>query len=159
MELKEKIKIEDYKINIYYDIEDFLDAYHNCKDSKKMYTTYDFRNEQNIQIGGEKFIMAGKDFYQYSITVGYENYIGHTLHAISFDVENNFIFLNNVCICSKGNKDLLVKEGCDMKDEESINKFLNELNILFTRGKKSLNIYTSDFEVYLYLSRKLKEIL
>ena len=103
--------------------------------------------------------MAERDFYQYSISVGYENYIGHTLHAISFDVENNFVYLKNVKISNVHGKDILTKEGCNTKDEESITKFLNELNILFTRGKKSLNIYTSDFEVYLYLSRKLKEIL
>lgn len=159
MELKEKIKLEDYNINIYYDISDFLTAYYSCKDGKRLYTTYDFRDEPIILIGDKKFIMAERDFYQYSISVGYENYIGHTLHAISFDVENNFVYLKNVKISNIHGKDILTKEGCNTKDEESITKFLNELNILFTRGKKSLNIYTSDFEVYLYLSRKLKEIL
>ena len=159
MELKEKIKLEDYSINIYYDISDFLTAYYSCKEGKRLYTTYDFRDEPIVLIGDKKFIMAERDFYQYSISVGYENYIGHTLHAISFDVENNFVYLKNVKISNVHGKDILTKEGCNTKDEESITKFLNELNILFTRGKKSLNIYTSDFEVYLYLSRKLKEIL
>lgn len=159
MELKEKIKLEDYNINVYYDISDFLAAYYSCKNGKRLYTTYDFRDEPIILIGDKKFIMAERDFYQYSISVGYENYIGHTLHAISFDVENNFVYLKNVKISNVHGKDVLTKEGCNTKDDESITKFLNELNILFTRGKKSLNIYTSDFEVYLYLSRKLKEIL
>ena len=142
----------------FYDINEFLRAYHSCKDGKKMFTTYDYREERTIQIGEETFYMADKDFYTFSISAGYENYVGHTLHAISFDVEYNFVYLKNVSVISKKNMDILVKKGIDYNDEEIIKKFLNELNILFTRGKKSLNIYIDDLEAYLYLNKKLKGI-
>ena len=124
-----------------------------------MYTTYDYRSNSTMLIGSEIFHMADKDFYEYSISAGPENYLGHTLHAISFDVENNYVYLKNVCVTSKDKKDILVKKGTDYTNEEIIRKFLNELNILFTRGKKSLNIYTDDLEVYLYLNKKLKKII
>lgn len=156
--LKENIILEDYKINLYYDVNEFLDSYHSCKGGKKVFTTYDYRDNSSILVGDEIFYMADKDFYTFSISVGYENYIGHTLHAISFDVENNFIFLKNVCVIRKKGKDILAKEDVFSRSEEQITKFLNELNILFTRGKKSLNIYTNDLEVYLYLNKKLKQI-
>ena len=51
-----------------------------------------------------------------------------------------------------------MKKDNESTTEEKITKFLNELNILFTRGKKTLNIYTNDLEVYLYLNKKLKSI-
>lgn len=157
--LKENIVLEDYKINVFYDVNDFLDSYHSCKEGKKMYTTYDYRSNSTMLIGSEIFHMADRDFYEYSISAGPENYLGHTLHAISFDVENNYVYLKNVCVTSKDKKDILVKKDTDYTNEEIIRKFLNELNILFTRGKKSLNIYTDDLEVYLYLNKKLKKIV
>lgn len=157
-ELKENIRLEDYHINIFYDVNEFLKMYHSCKDGKKMFTTYDYRDEHTLQIGGETFYMADKDFYTFSISTGYENYLGHTLHAISFDVEYNFVYLKNVSVISKRNIDILTKKEIDSNDEETIKKFLNELNILFTRGKKSLNIYIDDLEAYLFLNKKLKGI-
>ena len=156
--LKENIILEDYKINLFYDVNDFLNSYHSCKGSKKMFTTYDYRDNTSLLIGDEIFNMADRDFYTFSISVGYENYIGHTLHAISFDVENNYVYLKNVRVKRRKGKDILVKSEIDNINEEKITKFLNELNILFTRGKKSLNIYTDDLEVYLFLNKKLKQI-
>ena len=156
--LKENIILEDYRINLFYDVNDFLNSYHLCKGAKKMFTTYDYRDNSSLLVGDEIFYMADRDFFTFSISVGYENYIGHTLHAISFDVENNYIFLKNVRVIRKNGKDILAKEGDDIRNEEKITKFLNELNILFTRGKKSLNIYTNGLEVYLYLNKKLKQI-
>lgn len=156
--LKEKIVLEDYKINLFYDVKDFLNEYHSCKGAKKMFTTYDYKSNDSLLIGDEIFSMADKKFYEFAISAGPENFIGHTLHAISFDVENNFIYLKNVCVINRGKKDILVKKDSDLSNEINITKFLNELNILFTRGKKTLNIYTNDLEVYLYLNKKLKSI-
>lgn len=155
---KQQIELEDYKINLFFDISDFLDSYHSCKGGKKMFTTFDFRSQSQMIIGDEIFTMADKDFCSFAICLGYENYIGHTLHAISFDVENNYIYLKDVGLISKRGKDVLYKKDGTKFNEEKITKFLNELNILFTRGKKTLNIYTDDLEVYLYLNRKLKFI-
>lgn len=159
LSLNEKLILEDYKINLFYDVTEFLNVYHNCKGAKKMYTTYDYKHCSTLLIGDEIFTMAAKDFYEFSISTGYENYIGHTLHAISFDVENNFVFLRNVCVINKSKKDILSNKFFDISTQENITKFLNELNILFTRGKKTLNIYTEDLEVYLYLNKKLKDII
>lgn len=156
--LKEDITLEDYKINLFYDISDFLNSYHSCKGGKKIFTTYDHRNVSSMLIGNEIFYMADRKFYAFAISTGPENFLGHTLHAISFDVENNYIYLNNVYVASKKGKDVLMKKDDESNNEEKITKFLNELNILFTRGKKTLNIYTNDLEVYLYLNKKLKSI-
>ena len=156
--LKENIEIEDYKINIFYDSKEFLKSYHSCKGGKKMFTTYDNRLNSSVIIGNEKFYIADKEIYSFAIIAGLEEYIGHTLHAISFDVENNYIYLNNIKVINKKGKDILFNKNGNLNNEEEITKFLNELNILFTRGKKSLNIYTEDFEVYLYLNQKLKSI-
>lgn len=154
--IKEKVKLEDYEINLFYDINDFLNRYHSCKNGKKMFTTYNFRSENSLIVGDEIFTMADKDYYSFAVSTGPENFIGHTLHAISFDVENNFIFLKDVKVIRRKNKDVLYRDDASLCTEESITKFLNELNILFTRGKKSLSIYTNDLEVYLYLNKKLK---
>lgn len=156
--INDSIRIEDYRIKLYYDPKEFLNAYHKCRGGKKMFTTYDFRNNASIIIGDEIFTMASRDYDSFAINAGPENYIGHTLHAISFDVENEFVLLKDICVISKRGKDILYKKGELIKNEEFITKFLNELNILFTRGKKSLHIYTDDLEVYLYLNRKLKSI-
>ena len=157
LSLRENIILEDYKINLFYDVNDFINSYHSCKGGKKMFTTYDYRDNSSILIGDEIFYMADREFYTFAISTGPENYLGHTLHAISFDVENNYIYLNNVRVVSKKGKDVLMKKDNESTTEEKI-KFLNELNILFTRGKKTLNIYTNDLEVYLYLNKKLKSI-
>ena len=158
LSLKENIVLEDYKINLFYDVNDFLTSYHSCKGGKKMFTTYDYKDISSMLIGDEIFYMADREFYAFAISAGPENYLGHTLHAISFDVENNYICLKNVCVVNKKGKDLLMRKNDDSFNEERITKFLNELNILFTRGKKTLNIYTDDLEVYLYLNKKLKSI-
>ena len=158
LSLRENIILEDYKINLFYDVNDFINSYHSCKGGKKMFTTYDYRDNSSILIGDEIFYMADREFYTFAISTGPENYLGHTLHAISFDVENNYIYLNNVRVVSKKGKDVLMKKDNESTTEEKITKFLNELNILFTRGKKTLNIYTNDLEVYLYLNKKLKSI-
>lgn len=157
--LNDKVVLDDYEINIFFDSNDFLDKYKNCLGSKKMYTTYDNKDRNQMIIGDKIFSMASREMYDFSITTGLDYYIGHTLHAISFDVENNFVYLDSVCLKSRKGKDILIRDDISIKDEESITKFLNELNILFTRGKKSLNIYTNDFEVYLFLNKKLKEIV
>ncbi len=157
-QLKENIVLEDYKIKLYYDSKEFLNSYHYCMGGKKMFTTYDYKDDSSLIIGDETFYIARGDFYNFSISIGPEYYLGHTLHAISFDVENNYIYLKNVCVVNKNNKDFLAKKDSDYNDEEQIRKFLNELNILFTRGKKSLNIYTEDIEVYLLLNKKLKNV-
>ena len=64
-----------------------------------------------------------------------------------------------MCVINKAKKDILANKFLTTSTQENITKFLNELNILFTRGKKTLNIYTEDLEVYLYLNKKLKDII
>lgn len=157
-EPKEKIKIEDYKINIFYNCEDFLNEYNTCIGGKKMFTTFNNSSKEFITIGKQNFKMASRDFFDYAIANANEDYIGHTLHAISFDVENNFVYIPDICVKIRAKKYVMTLNNIMVNDEKKITKFLNELNILFTRGKRSLNILVEDLETYLYLKSKLKKI-
>ena len=155
-------KIQDYSINICNSEKEFVDAYKNCSGEKKIFTTYRNKDNKVLTINNEEFYIAPKNEYGYSITNGNENYIGHTLHAISFDVENCFVYLNNVCLIKGKNKRqsyIIYKDKFDNFDNRDVNKTVNELNILFTRGKKSLTIFTNDLKLYLYLKSKIKKIL
>ena len=60
---------------------------------------------------------------------------------------------------SLGKKQVMYYEpSCPKEKISKINLFLNELNVLFTRGRKSLNIYIKDIETYLYLNLLLSKI-
>lgn len=157
--LGKNIKLEDYEINLYNDEMQFLKKYQETISGKKMFTTYNNRSKNEIVIANEKFTMADSEFHTFAIVNGFDKYIGHSLHAISFDVENNFVYLDNIGIVSRRNKDVLYRKDYPMVIESVINQTLNELNVLFTRGKKSLNIYVDDLEAYLYLNRKIKQIV
>lgn len=64
---------------------------------------------------------------------------------------------------SLGKKESMFYENVLSKDDMTkLELFFNKLNVLFTRGKKSLSIYVNDIETYLYLnhkSSKLKQII
>lgn len=155
---KMSIELYDYKINLFYNSELFLKEYNDCVGGKKIFTTFNKKDSDTLLIGDTTFYMAQRELCDFAIINGLENYIGHTLHAISFDVENNFVYLPDIRVKQRKSKDILVLEGMDISNEENITKILNELNILFTRGKKSLNILVPDIETYLHLNKKLKDI-
>ena len=151
------IKIpSDYKIKLFYDENEFLAAYDNEEAIKKIYTP--------IHCGADLIKIADKTFYKakyndddFSILPSTSSYYGITYHALSFDIDHCFVYLKNIKIITKDKKRFMFYKDT-YEDFDEVNYFLNELNILFTRGKKSLNIYVDDIETYLYLNYRLSKI-
>lgn len=149
-----------FEINLFYSEEDFEDKYNNTKGLKKIYIPITQQQSGAISINDHSYEIA--DFMEngFSIETVLENKVGHTLHALSFDVDHSFVFLSNInLVRMKSEKSTKVHYGmycrdkCDNKTK--IIKFMNELNILFSRGRKSLNIYVNDILVYLFLKGRL----
>lgn len=147
----------DYQINLYYDESDFLNSYFNTEGIKKIYVPINQLNENKILINGKEFVKVDYKDDDFSIWADSGNYYGTTYHALSFDIDHCFVYLKNICLLNKNKKQVMFYKK-DYEDNEII-LFLNELNVLFTRGKKSLNIYVADIEVYLYLNKLLKQII
>ena len=153
--------LNDYQINIFCDETKFLEKYDSVEGLKKMYTPFTCLSSYTffIEIGGKRFSRYPTDCNNFSL-IEDENLIyffGTTYDAISFDVDHCFVYLTRVHIINeKTDKDsecIYYKNEFD--SEENLKIFLNDLHILFTRGKKSLNIYVDDAQVYLYLKNKI----
>ena len=87
------------------------------------------------------------------------DYYGTTYHALSFDVDHCFVVLKSAKMVTIEGK--RVPHHCSYYDSPSfddIQIFLNELNILFTRGRESLNICINDIETYLYFNNLIGKI-
>ncbi len=146
----------NYEVNVYLDEREFLLKYEQSKRVNKIYTLYDYhRNNCIFEIDGRIFEKAAFDDYSFSTSINTDYCIGHTLHAISFDVDSCFLYLPNLILKKLNGKDVLFIKDREFNYSE-IRRILNELNILFTRGKKSLNIYTKNIEVYLFLMSKIR---
>lgn len=147
----------DYSINIYYDEHKFMEKYKKSEGIKKIYIpTYDV-TDKRILIDNVSFTRASRTEDSFSLWSGIDDYFGTTYHALSFDIDNCFVYLPKTIIISYKSKNYLFSSVKD-KTSESIDLYLNELNILFTRGRKSLNIYVPDIEAYLYLNEKILKI-
>ena len=75
------------------------------------------------------------------------------MHALSFDVDHGFIYLPTVKIVKSNRQNKIYYQ--DVIDNDDVTKFMNELNILFSRGRKSLNIFVNDIHTYLFLKARL----
>lgn len=151
---------KDFEINLFYSEKDFEDKYNNIKGLKKIYIPITQQQVGSISINDHSYEIA--DFMEngFSIETVYENKVGHTLHALSFDVDHSFVFLSNINLVRIKNEKstkvyygMYYRDKCD--DTTKMIKFMNELNILFSRGRKSLNIYVNDILVYLFLKGRL----
>ena len=147
--------VSDYSINIYCAKEEFMNSYDNAKGNKKMYVPYTIKSNGIITILGRDMELAAFTENSFSAYENFDpNYIGHTLHALSFDVDDAFIYLPTVKLVKSDSKNkLYYKENTE--SPVHVKKFMNELNILFSRGRKSLNIYVGDIKVYLFLKSRL----
>lgn len=146
----------DYQINLYYDESDFLNAYREKDGIKKIYVPTNQSNSDRTVIANEVFNKAEFSDDDFSIWVNNSNYYGTTYHALSFDVDHCFVYLKNVFLINQNKRQVIFyKEEFETNE---LNLFTNELNVLFTRGKKSLNIYAGNIEVYLHLNSILKKI-
>lgn len=147
----------DYQINLFYDEKDFLDEYKRKDGIKKIYVPLNQTNKSDITIDNETFSLASYNDDDFSIWTNIDNYYGSTYHALSFDVDHSFVYLKNVYLLNQHNRQVLFYKK-DYENDDDVTLFLNELNILFTRGKKSLTIYVSNIEAYLYLNSILKKM-
>ena len=149
----------DYQIKLFYDQSKFLAHYRNQDGIKKIYVPVNQAYSDSINIGGDNFVKADYDDDSFSIWQDSHNYYGTTYHALSFDIDHCFVYLKNIHVLSLGKKQVMYYEKELPKEEmNKLDLFLNELNVLFTRGRKSLSILIDDIETYLYLNTLLSKL-
>ena len=127
---------------------------------KKIYIPITQQQSGSITINQHSYEIAYFRENGFSVETAFENKVGHTLHALSFDVDHSFVFLSNVNLVRiKSEKSTKVHYGMYYRDKcdntTNMIKYMNELNILFSRGRKSLNIFVNDILVYLFLKGRL----
>lgn len=152
--------VKDFSVNLFYSENDFEEKYNNTKGVKKIYVPFTQQQIGSITINKQSYEIADFKENGFSIKSAFENKVGHTLHALSFDVDHSFVFLPNVNLIKiKKDKTTKAQYGIYYKDKyddiSDVIKFMNELNILFSRGRKSLNIFVNDITVYLFLKGRL----
>lgn len=150
----------DYQINLFYDEHKFMEHYKSQEGIKKIYVPINqAKNYENLNIDGITLTKAYYNDDSFSIWTDSLNYYGTTYHALSFDIDHCFIYLDKIHMISLGRKQVMFyRNSCTKENIREIDLFLNELNVLFTRGKKSLSIYVNDIETYLYLNLLLSKL-
>ena len=148
-------KANDYEINIFCaNEEQFIKKYEQTTGLKKIYIPFTISYNSGFIINNSYYSMA--DFRENGFSI-YENIdpnkMGHTLHALSFDVDHGFVYLPTVKIVKSNRQNKIYYR--DVTDNDDVTKFMNELNILFSRGRKSLNIFVNDIHTYLFLKARL----
>ena len=95
----------------------------------------------------------------FSVFAGATEFYGTTYHALSFDIDHCFVCLKKTEMITFNKKRIMYYSPYNKAPSLSdIQVYLNELNILFTRGRKSLNIYVENVSTYLYLSYLLSKM-
>lgn len=156
----ELLKLENFEIVAYNCKEAFFKAYNKLSHSKKIFKMYNYSDLNApivVKVDGDTYTYtpAERDFWHFSISENVPKY-GHTLHAISFDIENVFLYLDNLHFSKEHN--MPVPNNINENEEGEIEKYKNELNILLTRAKKSLHIYVEDLISFLWFNEKIKDI-
>lgn len=152
--------VKDFEVNLFYSEKEFEEKFNIIPGLKKIYIPITQQKTGNIIINHNNYEVADFRENGFSLETAFENKVGHTLHALSFDVDHSFVFLSNVHLIklknansSRTNYGIYYQDKYD--DMTNVIKFMNELNILFSRGRKSLNIYVDDILVYLFLKGRL----
>ena len=149
----------DYQIKLFYDEHMFIEYYKSLEGIKKIYVPVNQAYREEMPIDSIVFRKANFNDDSFSIWADSLNYYGTTYHALSFDIDHCFVYLDKIHMIGLGKKQVMYYETSCPKDEIfKIDLFLNELNVLFTRGRKSLSIYVNDIETYLYLNLLLSKI-
>lgn len=153
-------RIVNFNINVFNTEEEFFREYNRIAESKKIFKMYTARNldvDISVKINGNvySYIMADRDYWNFSIS-GNIPAFGHTLHAISFDIENVFLYLDNLIYSEE--RGMPVPDNIDIADDIAFQKYINELDILLTRAKKSLYIYVDDLRTFLWFNEKISDI-
>lgn len=150
---------KDYQINVFYNEESFLEKYDSTDGIKKIYAPICCAYK-TIDINERTFAKADYTDDKFSIWSDSKDYYGTTYHALSFDIDHCFVYLDSTKVIKfNKNQYIYYKNPRHEPDYNDLMVFMNELNVLFTRGRKSLNILAKDIETYLhlnYLINKLK---
>lgn len=153
-------KLRNFKIAVYNAEDEFFKEYNSIQGNKKiykMYTSPTLYKNIVVDVNGGTFTysLAPKDVWNFAV-LGNIPLFGHTHHAISFDSENVFLYLDNL-VYSEERKSP-VANNINVEDDEKYKKYLNELEILLTRARKSLHIYVNDLKSYLWFNEKITDI-
>ena len=156
-QIKEKVG-DEFSIGITMSENEFFEKYKGNINFSKLYMPIVSPMPNNIIINGRSFSVAGKEDPSFSIENYYFTTIGNTYHAISFDVDNSFVVLKNIGLTKRNEQFYLYDKNRnpDLLTDEYLRKFSNQINILFTRGRKSLYILVDDFYVFSYLNFKIR---
>lgn len=149
---------QDYNISLFYDEKSFLQSYEKTDGVKKMYSPL-YGSDYRIDIGGTIFEKALYNNDSFSLS-NYDKYCyGTTYHALSFDVDHCFVILKHTILIQKDKKRVLYRgRNAEEATYDEIQLYLNELNVLFTRGRKSLNICVNNIETYLYFNSIINKL-
>lgn len=142
-----------YDIYITFKQSTFLGKYNSCDGLKKIYVPVSDTSDKTIEIDGKQFLCATKIDDGFSADKKDETKYGNTFHALSFDIDHCFIYLPNTKWIKFHNKDFLFSNKLE-KTESEITRYQNELNVLFTSGRKSLTICTDNISAYLLLRKR-----
>lgn len=159
---KEQIeRLIDFKLDIYYNSKSFLKVYENCQGNKRIFSLYEYSKDKDYIILKDEnnndtvYYFANRDNYSFSIGSS-KNEIGNSFHAISFDVENCFVILKDLHLLDSYK--LPMPKDISIVNIENETKYINELNVLFSRGRKSLHILVDDINSYLWFNQRKKDI-
>lgn len=141
-----------YTIYITFKPKTFLKMFKEADGLKKLYCPYTDSTEKTLKIDQEEFPCASRTDDNFSAKPDSSKY-GNTYHALSFDVDDCFVFLPYTKEIEVRRKSYLFTSRLKMT-EKNIWKYQNELNILFTRGRKSLTICAEDITAYLLLRKR-----
>ena len=148
----ENVLPKDYNIEVYFDANKFINKYETTDGIKKIYAPMVCAS-RTLVIGDKRFTKANYNDDSFSTWPNNKDYYGTTYHALSFDIDHCFVYLGNTKIIRFNNRQYIYHENLSSNPLfDEIQLFTNELNVLFTRGRKSLNIMVSDIESYLYLN-------
>lgn len=149
----------DYSIKVFFDENDFMSEFASVSGNKKLYLPICDARSETLSIGGKIFRKAENTDDNFSIWSSNNDVYGLTYHALSFDVDHSFVFLPDARVIEYGKKRVLYTfNKPDPLSFVDIRTYLNELNVLFTRGRKSLNILAKDIETYLYLKTLVNKL-
>ena len=141
-----------YTIYITFKPKTFLKMFKEADGLKKLYCPFTDSKGKTIKIDQEEFPCASRTDDDFSAKPDSSKY-GSTYHALSFDVDDCFVFLPYTKAIEFRRKSYLFTSRLEMT-EKNIRKYQNELNILFTRGRKSLTICAEDITAYLLLRKR-----
>lgn len=153
-------KLDNFDIRVYNCKVDFFREYNKISGNKKIFKMYTFSDLSSpivVKVKGETYTYypSGRNIWDFAIRENFPGY-GHTLHAISFDIENVFLYFDNLYYSETYKMPLPI--GINEDDESEIEKYKNEMNILLTRAKSSLHIWLDDLKSFLWFNSKIKDI-